>query len=379
MTDTIRRLLLFTFFIMPIHFYGQNEKLVDDGIRLTANSQKMASGVNVVKVNKEGDKCLMTYLADNYIAEERYGKSDSVYVALQMLNLRKPEPQNYSVVAQKGMKVGNHHITSLPYNPMLSYDGIRFHVIFEGALDNKDRGLMSRIVNYKRNRVVVTSEIDYLKVEYNEMIYDLNVKTYATILNDKGYITAVPTCFVVDVNPRKDQSGVWHMAIGCAPDNYVLVLKSDDLRTWTYERIIDLKGNETDVYVRRDNYFYLMRSGDAVYKGYIGKSYERLNNSVASRPRLYSKGDSVFAIFNRNDSIMSSRRNIVSFCRWSDTGHFYEILRLKRKESIHYYDIVDYGNSFCVIFSTDPTGQYQYSKSELQIIKMPLALLQDEK
>lgn len=365
---------LFSFILIVLPAYCQYEIIVDNGIKLTSKSQKMASGVNIIQTNKRENMCLMTYLADNYNEEEQYGKSDKVYIALQKLNLKWPNPHSYKVLAQKSMVIGSRTITSIPYNPMIASDGNLYHVIFEGSLDDNPRGLISRTFMLKNDCIKIDNELDYIKVLYQGVLYDINVNTYSMILSDNGYATVVPNCFVVDVNPRKDENGVWHIGIGCSPDNYLLVLKSNDLKVWEYESIIDVKGNETDLYYNGSQRLYLIRSGNKIIESCSEGSQALINNSVSSRPRFCRINDEIYAVYNEKDTTMRVERSTVSFSKCTDQIVHSPSVKLKRNESIHYFETIEYNGFLFVVFSTDATDNYRFSKGELQLVRLPLTL-----
>lgn len=373
MINKIRYIQLIIFFsYCPLLSFSQGRTIyVDNGIRLSHKEQKMISGVNVVSLNSKGS-CLMTYLADNHFAEEYYGKSDSAYVALQTLNLKKPLPDPYIIAAKKGLTIGGRCITSLPYNPMIEGSKGKYVLIFEGSLDNLPRGLISRNIKASKRYISMADSLSYLKIQYKGKIYDSNINSYTMILKEEGLEISTPGCFVVDINPRKDSFGIWHLAIGCAPDNYILVIKSKDLYNWEYEMVLPIKGNETDLYYTENDYYYVTRASSKIFFG--GKKVPPyiIENSVASRPRIFVNKDDIYVMYNNIDKEYMAERSMSSLCKLIVANKsLQEVMKMQRKETIQYYDIIKFKENFYELFSTDPTDKFRYSKGELQMIVIP--------
>ncbi len=373
MFNIVRHVLLLTLFVFPHNLSSQTKELyVDMGRKISSSDQKMISGVNGVKMQNDKNSILLTYLADNSSPEEIYGKSDSVYVAVQIVNINKKGANNYKIIAQKGMKINKNILTTIPYNPFIGDNNGNNLIIFEGAINYKSRGLLYRNLHIVKKKFEIENDISYLKIRYNDNCYDINVDTYDMILKDKGYVTSKPGCFVVDLNPRKDHKGIWHMAIGCSPDNFILVLKSDDLYSWEYESILPIKGNETDVYYKNSEMYYVTRSMDKIFIGKNNSSPKVIESSIASRPRIFDLEGDIFFMYNIDDYSYSTERSTALICKLDeDSLHREEVLKLQRAETIHYFDVFSFIDKVYVIFSTDATDMLNKIKGELQIIKIP--------
>ena len=369
--EQMRHIIIFLLFPYGLLSFSQSKTVyVDNGIRLSHNEQKMVSGANIVPLNSKG-LCLITYLADNSSSEEIYGKSDDVYVAVQKVHLNKLRADKYIIVARRGMKIGNKLITSIPYNPFIGDNSDKKLVIFEGSIDNQSRGLLYRNLCIEKNQIVLDSDISYLKIKYGNNFYNLNIDTYVMILKDKGYVTSKPGCFVIGLNPRKDKSRTWHMAIGCAPDNYILVLKSKDMYNWEYESILPIKGNETDVYYQDDERYYITRSMNKIYIGESNSKPRVIEKSVASRPRIFDLLGDIYIMYNIVDNDYSTERSTAVISKYHKDGNYKEILKLQRAETIHYYDMIPYNEKVYIVFSTDANNKLNKIKGELQMIRIP--------
>ena len=368
--------LLFAILIfIALDSLGQKEIIIRDKARISSKRQKMVSGVNTILKPGTESVYIATYIADDKNSQEYYGKSENVYIAIQEIDIKHPQDvQRYKRVLRKGQNIGGHILTTIPYNPMIAENNGTVALIFEGSLDGKSRGLISVNLYNKGKQITKLRSIDYLKVKIRDRIVSLSPESYLDIVSSHGYKTIRPGCFVADLNPFKDKNHVYHLAVGCAPDNYILILKSKDLKIWEYERILSLKGNETDLCYNHNVLHYVVRSGNDIYYGENNQRNMKIARSIASRPRFILKDSCLFLLCNvAGESKKDHLRSTVSFRKCLPTG-MEELYRLKKKESIQYYDVITYKDMDYLVYSTDNESNVGFSKGELQIMQLPFVL-----
>ena len=368
-------LLLIFIILISLESLAQEVILIGDKARISSKKQKMVSGVNTVLKPGTESVYIATYIADNKNPQESHGRSENVYIGIQEIDLKHAQRgQHYKRVLHKGQRIGGHILTTIPYNPMIAENNGTVVLIFEGSLDGKPRGLISVNLYNKGKQNTKLRSIDYLKVKIRGRIVNLSPESYLDIVSYHGYKTSKPGCFVADLNPYKDNNQIYHLAIGCAPDNYILILKSKDLKIWEYEKILDLKGNETDLCYHNKMFHYVIRSDNAIFYGVDNLNLKKVAGAIASRPRFFIKDSCLYLFCNVSRTINKDNvRSTVSIRKCSPHG-LEEIYRLRKKESIQYYDIITYNNNDYLVYSTDNESNVRFSKGELQIMKLPFVL-----